>query len=69
MKEQDGATKVLGNVSRRSSTSSSNYDLAHGNIDRVFAQELIDQFRHQAAHGAPPRIQSYNDIFAGDPSG
>ena len=42
------------------------YDLAHGNIDEVFAQELIDQFVIKLRMVRHLRMQSYNDIFAGD---
>ncbi len=45
------------------------YDLAHGNIDEVFAQELIDQFVIKLRMVRHLRMQSYNDIFAGDPRG
>ena len=43
VKEQDGAAMSLGNVSSFLDIFIE-YDLAHGNIDEVFAQELIDQF-------------------------
>ena len=44
------------------------YDLAHGNIDETFAQELIDQFVIKLRMVRHLRMQSYNDIFAGDPT-
>ena len=43
VKEQDGAAMSLGNVSSFLDIYIE-YDLAHGNIDEAFAQELIDQF-------------------------
>ena len=44
------------------------YDLAHGNINETFAQELIDQFVIKLRMVRHLRMQSYNDIFAGDPT-
>ena len=44
------------------------YDLAHGKIDETFAQELIDQFIIKLRMVRHLRMQSYNDIFAGDPT-
>ena len=44
------------------------YDLAHGLIDETFAQELIDQFVIKLRMVRHLRMQSYNDIFAGDPT-
>ena len=66
VKEQDGAAMSLGNVSSFLDIYIQ-YDLDHGVIDETFAQELIDQFmklrmvRHL-------RMNSYNEIFAGDPT-
>ena len=44
------------------------YDLAHGKINETFAQELIDQFVIKLRMVRHLRMQSYNDIFAGDPT-
>ena len=44
------------------------YDLDHGVIDESFAQELIDQFVMKLRMVRHLRMQSYNDIFAGDPT-
>ena len=67
VKEQDGAAMSLGNVSSFLDIFIE-YDLAHGNIDEVFAQELIDQFVIKLRMVRHLRMQSYNDIFAGDPT-
>ncbi len=42
------------------------YDLDNGNIDETYAQELIDQFVIKLRMVRHLRMQSYNDIFAGD---
>ncbi|MDE6315704.1 MAG: formate acetyltransferase, partial [Muribaculaceae bacterium] len=67
VKEQDGAAMSLGNVSSFLDIFIE-YDLAHGNIDEVFAQELIDQFVIKLRMVRHLRMSSYNDIFAGDPT-
>ena len=67
VKEQDGAAMSLGNVSSFLDIFIE-YDLAHGKINEVFAQELIDQFIIKLRMVRHLRMQSYNDIFAGDPT-
>ena len=67
VKEQDGAAMSLGNVSSFLDIFIE-YDLAHGLIDETFAQELIDQFVIKLRMVRHLRMQSYNDIFAGDPT-
>ena len=67
VKEQDGAAMSLGNVSSFLDIFIE-YDLAHGKINEVFAQELIDQFVIKLRMVRHLRMQSYNDIFAGDPT-
>lgn len=67
VKEQDGAAMSLGNVSSFLDIYIE-YDLAHGKIDETFAQELIDQFVIKLRMVRHLRMQSYNDIFAGDPT-
>ncbi len=67
VKEQDGAAMSLGNVSSFLDIYIE-YDLAHNNIDESFAQELIDQFVIKLRMVRHLRMQSYNDIFAGDPT-
>ncbi len=67
VKEQDGAAMSLGNVSSFLDIFIE-YDLAHGTIDESFAQELIDQFVIKLRMVRHLRMQSYNDIFAGDPT-
>lgn len=67
VKEQDGAAMSLGNVSSFLDIYLE-YDLNQGKIDEVFAQELIDQFVIKLRMVRHLRMQSYNDIFAGDPT-
>ncbi len=67
VKEQDGAAMSLGNVSSFLDIYIE-YDLAKGNITEEFAQELIDQFVMKLRMVRHLRMQSYNDIFAGDPT-
>ncbi|MBE6250431.1 MAG: formate C-acetyltransferase [Bacteroidales bacterium] len=67
VKEQDGAAMSLGNVSSFLDIYIQ-YDLDHGIIDETFAQELIDQFVMKLRMVRHLRMQSYNDIFAGDPT-
>lgn len=67
VKEQDGAAMSLGNVSSFLDIYIE-HDLQHGIIDESFAQELIDQFVIKLRMVRHLRMQSYNDIFAGDPT-
>ena len=67
VKEQDGAAMSLGNVSSFLDIYIE-HDLQHGLIDESFAQELIDQFVIKLRMVRHLRMQSYNDIFAGDPT-
>jgi formate C-acetyltransferase len=67
VKEQDGAAMSLGNVSSFLDIYIE-YDLAHGNIDEVAAQELIDQFVIKLRMVRHLRMNAYNEIFAGDPT-
>lgn len=67
VKEQDGAAMSLGNVSSFLDIYIQ-YDLDHNIIDETFAQELIDQFVMKLRMVRHLRMQSYNDIFAGDPT-
>ncbi len=67
VKEQDGAAMSLGNVSSFIDIYME-YDLANGNITEEFAQELIDQFVMKLRMVRHLRMQTYNDIFAGDPT-
>ena len=67
IKEQDGAAMSLGNVSSFLDIYIE-YDLTQGLIDESFAQELIDQFVIKLRMVRHLRMQSYNDIFAGDPT-
>lgn len=67
VKEQDGAAMSLGNVSSFLDIYIE-YDLVNGNITEEFAQELIDQFVMKLRMVRHLRMQTYNDIFAGDPT-
>ncbi|MFI3265898.1 MAG: formate C-acetyltransferase [Rikenellaceae bacterium] len=67
VKEQDGAAMSLGNVSSFLDIYIEN-DLNEGLIDESFAQELIDQFVIKLRMVRHLRMQTYNDIFAGDPT-
>ena len=67
VKEQDGAAMSLGIVSSFLDIYIQ-YDLDHNVIDETFAQELIDQFVMKLRMVRHLRMQSYNDIFAGDPT-
>ena len=67
VKEQDGAAMSLGNVSSFLDIYIQ-YELTQGKIDEAFAQELIDQFVIKLRMVRHLRMQSYNDIFAGDPT-
>ena len=67
VKEQDGAAMSLGNVSSFLDIYIQ-YDLDHGIIDETFAQELIDQFVMKLRMIRHLRMNSYNEIFAGDPT-
>ncbi len=44
------------------------YELSKGTITESYAQELIDQFVIKLRMVRHLRMQSYNDIFAGDPT-
>lgn len=67
VKEQDGAAMSLGNVSSFLDIYIDR-DLESGLIDETFAQELVDQFVMKLRMVRHLRMQSYNDIFAGDPT-
>ncbi len=67
VKEQDGAAMSLGNVSSFLDIYIQ-YELDNNIIDETFAQELIDQFIIKLRMVRHLRMQSYNDIFAGDPT-
>ncbi|MBM6864120.1 formate C-acetyltransferase [Bacteroides caecigallinarum] len=67
VKEQDGAAMSLGNVSSFLDIYIE-YDMAHGLLDEVHAQELIDQFVIKLRMVRHLRMQAYTDIFAGDPT-
>ena len=67
VKEQDGAAMSLGNVSSFLDIFIQ-YDLDHNIIDETFAQELIDQFVMKLRMVRHLRMNSYNDLFAGDPT-
>lgn len=67
VKEQDGAAMSLGNVSSFLDIYIE-YDMAHGKLDELHAQELIDQFVIKLRMVRHLRMQAYTDIFAGDPT-
>ncbi len=67
VKEQDGAAMSLGNVSSFLDIYIQ-YELDKGLITESFAQELIDQFVIKLRMVRHLRMQSYNDIFSGDPT-
>ena len=67
VKEQDGAAMSLGNVSSFLDIYIE-YDMAHGLLDEIHAQELIDQFVIKLRMVRHLRMQAYTDIFAGDPT-
>ena len=67
VKEQDGAAMSLGNVSSFLDIYIQ-YDLDHGLIDETYAQELVDQFVMKLRMVRHLRMNSYNEIFAGDPT-
>lgn len=67
VKEQDGAAMSLGNVSSFLDIYME-YELNKGTITESYAQELIDQFVIKLRMVRHLRMQSYNDIFAGDPT-
>ena len=67
VKEQDGAAMSLGNVSSFLDIYIEN-DMAHGKLDEIHAQELIDQFVIKLRMVRHLRMQAYTDIFAGDPT-
>ena len=67
VKEQDGAAMSLGNVSSFLDIYIE-YDMAHGTLNEIHAQELIDQFVIKLRMVRHLRMQAYTDIFAGDPT-
>ena len=67
VKEQDGAAMSLGNVSSFLDIYIE-YDMAHGKLDEIHSQELIDQFVIKLRMVRHLRMQAYTDIFAGDPT-
>ncbi|MCD7900650.1 MAG: formate C-acetyltransferase [Bacteroides sp.] len=67
VKEQDGAAMSLGSVSTFLDIYIQ-YELEKGTITETYAQELIDQFVIKLRMVRHLRMQSYNDIFAGDPT-
>ncbi len=67
VKEQDGAAMSLGNVSSFLDCYIE-HDMQLGLIDETFAQELIDQFVIKLRMVRHLRMESYNEIFAGDPT-
>ncbi len=67
VKEQDGAAMSLGNVSSFLDIYIDR-DLKEGILDENGAQELVDQFIMKLRMVRHLRMQSYNDIFAGDPT-
>lgn len=67
VKEQDGAAMSLGNVSSFLDIYLE-YELNKGTITETYAQELIDQFIIKLRMVRHLRMQTYNDIFAGDPT-
>ena len=67
VKEQDGAAMSLGNVSSFLDIYIQ-YDLDNNLIDETFAQELIDQFVMKLRMVRHLRMNSYNELFAGDPT-
>ena len=67
VKEQDGAAMSLGNVSSFLDIYIE-YDITHGKLDEMHAQELIDQFVIKLRMVRHLRMQAYTDIFAGDPT-
>ena len=67
VKEQDGAAMSLGNVSSFLDIYIQ-YDLDNNIIDETFAQELIDQFVMKLRMVRHLRMNSDNELFAGDPT-
>ena len=67
IKDQDGAAMSLGNVSSFLDIYIQ-YELDHGTITEELAQELIDQFVIKLRMVRHLRMDSYNEIFAGDPT-
>ncbi len=67
VKEQDGAAMSLGNVSSFLDIYIEK-DLAEGKITECEAQEMIDQFVMKLRMVRHLRMDSYNEIFAGDPT-
>ena len=67
IKEQDGAAMSFGNVSSFIDIYIER-DLQAGLIDESFAQELVDQLVIKLRMVRHLRMNSYNEIFAGDPT-
>lgn len=67
IKDQDGAAMSLGNVSSFLDIYIQ-YDMDHRGLSETLAQELIDQFVIKLRMVRHLRMNSYNEIFAGDPT-
>ena len=67
IKTQNGAAMSVGRISTFLDIYIE-YDMAHGNLDELHAQELIDQFVIKLRMVRHLRMQAYTDIFAGDPT-
>ncbi len=67
IKDQDGAAMSLGNVSSFLDIYIQ-YDQEHRGLTEELAQELIDQFVIKLRMVRHLRMNSYNEIFAGDPT-
>lgn len=67
IKDQDGAAMSLGNVSSFLDIYIQ-YDQEHRGLSEELAQELIDQFVIKLRMVRHLRMNSYNEIFAGDPT-
>lgn len=67
VKDQDGAAMSLGNVSSFLDIYIQ-YDMDNRGLSEMDAQELIDQFVIKLRMVRHLRMDSYNEIFAGDPT-
>ncbi|MDY6122438.1 MAG: formate C-acetyltransferase [Porphyromonas sp.] len=67
IKDQDGAAMSMGNVSSFLDIYIQ-YDMDHNGLTEELAQELIDQFVIKLRMVRHLRMNSYNEIFAGDPT-